>query len=146
MLTSCIACVNFNQHHVFKSDLKFTCTDPEGVGAWGPDPPEQSQKYRFLKPLSHWTATVLRQLATDIASGSQSSLETVASDSQFPRMCRQVAQSSRENFEHVQKFYATKFLAKWSQSHRGCLEAVANLSPTPRNLVAIIFEQDIFAR
>ena len=35
----------------------------------------------FLKPLSHWTATVLRQLATDIASGSQSSLETVASDS-----------------------------------------------------------------
>ena len=34
-----------------------------------------------LKPLSHWTATVLRQLATDIASGSQSSLETVASDS-----------------------------------------------------------------
>ena len=35
----------------------------------------------ILKPLSHWTATVLRQLATDIASGSQSSLETVASDS-----------------------------------------------------------------
>ena len=35
----------------------------------------------LLKPLSHWTATVLRQLATDIASGSQSSLETVASDS-----------------------------------------------------------------
>ena len=34
-----------------------------------------------VKPLSHWTATVLRQLATDIASGSQSSLETVASDS-----------------------------------------------------------------
>ena len=34
-----------------------------------------------LKPLSHWTATVLRQLATDIASGSPSSLETVASDS-----------------------------------------------------------------
>ena len=34
-----------------------------------------------LKPLSHWTATVLRQLATDIGSGSQSSLETVASDS-----------------------------------------------------------------
>ena len=34
-----------------------------------------------FKPLSHWTATVLRQLATDIASGSQSSLETVASDS-----------------------------------------------------------------
>ena len=34
-----------------------------------------------LKPLSHWTATVLRQLATDIARGSQSSLETVASDS-----------------------------------------------------------------
>ena len=33
-------------------------------------------------------------------------------------MCRQVAQSSRENFEHVQKFYATKFLAKWSQSSR----------------------------
>ena len=58
-------------------------------------------------------------------------------------MCRQVAQSSRENFEHVQKFYATKFLAKWSQSHRGCLETVANLSPTPRNLVAIILGQDI---
>ena len=36
---------------------------------------------RNVKPLSHWTATVLRQLATDIASGSQSSLETVASDS-----------------------------------------------------------------
>ena len=35
----------------------------------------------FVKPLSHWTATVLRQLATDIASGSQSSLETVASSS-----------------------------------------------------------------
>ena len=35
----------------------------------------------FLKPLSHCTATVLRQLATDIASCSQSSLETVASDS-----------------------------------------------------------------
>ena len=35
----------------------------------------------LLQPLSHWTATVLRQLATDIASGSQSSLETVASDS-----------------------------------------------------------------
>ena len=34
-----------------------------------------------VKPLSHWTATVLRQLATDIASGSPSSLETVASDS-----------------------------------------------------------------
>ena len=34
-----------------------------------------------LKPLSHWTATVLRQLATNIVSGSQSSLETVASDS-----------------------------------------------------------------
>ena len=59
-------------------------------------------------------------------------------------MCRQVAQSSRENFEHVQKFYATKFLAKWSQSHRGCLETVANLSPTPRNLVAIILEHNIF--
>ena len=65
-----------------------------------------------LKPLSHWTATVLRQLATDIANGSPSSLKTVASDSLYPRMCRQVAQSSRENFEHVQKFYATKFLAK----------------------------------
>ena len=37
-------------------------------------------KFR-IKPLSHWTATVLRQLATDIASGSQSSLEIVASDS-----------------------------------------------------------------
>ena len=61
-------------------------------------------------------------------------------------MCREVAQSSRENFEHVQKFYATKFLAKWSQSDRGCLEPIANLSPTPRNLVAIILEQDIFAR
>ena len=36
---------------------------------------------RAFKPLSHWTATVLRQLVTDIASGSQSSLETVASDS-----------------------------------------------------------------
>ena len=36
---------------------------------------------QIVKPLSHWTATVLRQLATDIASGSQSSLETVASDS-----------------------------------------------------------------
>ena len=34
-----------------------------------------------LKPLSHWTATVLRQLATDIASGSHSSLETVESKS-----------------------------------------------------------------
>ena len=34
-----------------------------------------------VKPLSHWTVTILRQLATDIASGSQSSLETVASDS-----------------------------------------------------------------
>ena len=34
--------------------------------------------YYSLKPLSHWTATVLRQLATDIASRSQSSLETVA--------------------------------------------------------------------
>ena len=55
------------------------------------------------------------------------------------------AKSSRK-FEHVQKFYATKFLAKWSQSHRGCLETVANLSPTPRNLVAVILEQDIFAR
>ena len=61
-------------------------------------------------------------------------------------MCRQVAQSSREDFEHVQKFYATKFLAKWSQSHRECLEPVANLSPTPRNLVAVILEHDIFAR
>ena len=101
---------------------------------------------RTVKPLSHWTATVLRQLATYIASGSQSSLETVASDSQFLRICRQVAQKSRENFEHVQKFYATKFLAKWSQSHRGCLEPVANLSPTPRNLVAIILEHKIFAR
>ena len=99
-----------------------------------------------LKPLSHWTATVLRQLVTDIASGSQSSLETDASDSLFPRMCRQVAQSSHENFEHVQKFYATKFLANWLQSHHGCLEPVANLSPTPSNLVAIILEQDIFAR
>ena len=38
-------------------------------------------KILVVKPLSHWTATVLRQLATDIASGSQSSLETVASDS-----------------------------------------------------------------
>ena len=72
--------------------------------------------------------------------------QTVASDSKCPRMCRQVAQSSRENFEHVQKFNATKFLAKWSQSHRGCLETVANLSLTPRNLVAIILEHDIFAR
>ena len=105
-----------------------------------------SWQFLLVKPLSHWTATVLRQLATDIASGSQSSLETVASDSSFPRMCRKVAQSSRENFEHVQKFYATKFLANWSQSHRGCLEPVANLSPIPRNLVAIILEQDIFAR
>ena len=61
-------------------------------------------------------------------------------------MCRQVAQSSRENFEHVQKFYATKFLAKWLHSDRGCLEPIANLLPTPRNLVAIILEQDIFAR
>ena len=61
-------------------------------------------------------------------------------------MCRQKAQSSRENFEHVQKSYATKFLAKWLQSHRVCLETVANLSPTPRNLVAIILEHDIFAR
>ena len=88
----------------------------------------------------------MRQLATVTASGSQSSLETVASDSLFPGMCRQVAQSSRVNFEHVQKFYAKKFLAKWSQSHRGCLETVANLSPTPRNLVATNLEQDIFAR
>ena len=48
-------------------------------------------------------------------------------------MCRQVAQSSRENFEHVQKFYATKFLAKWSQSHRGCLEPVEKI---PRKMVA----------
>ena len=40
-----------------------------------------NNKSKHLKPLSHWTATVLRQLATDIASGSQSSLETVASDS-----------------------------------------------------------------
>ena len=48
-------------------------------------------------------------------------------------MCRQVAQSSRENFEHVQKFYATKFLAKWSQSHRGCLETVADPSQFSRN-------------
>ena len=38
-------------------------------------------KVKSVKPLSHWTATVLRQLVTDIASGSQSSLETVASDS-----------------------------------------------------------------
>ena len=58
-------------------------------------------------------------------------------------MCRQVAQSSRENFEHVQKFYGTKFLAKWLQSHRVCLKPVANLSPTPRNLVAIILEHDL---
>ena len=65
-----------------------------------------------LKPLSHWTATVLPQLVTGMASGMQSSLETIASDSLFPRMCRQVAQSSHQNFEHVQKFYATKFLAK----------------------------------
>ena len=35
----------------------------------------------IIKPLSHWTATVLRQLATDIASGSRSSVEKVASDS-----------------------------------------------------------------
>ena len=35
----------------------------------------------FKLLLSHWTATVLRQLAKDIASGSQSSLEIVASDS-----------------------------------------------------------------
>ena len=34
-----------------------------------------------VKPLSHWTATVLRQLATSIASGTQSNFETVASDS-----------------------------------------------------------------
>ena len=40
-----------------------------------------SPEINWLKPLFHWTATVLRQLATDIASGSQSSLETVASDS-----------------------------------------------------------------
>ena len=40
-----------------------------------------SVKRDFLKPLSHWTATVLRKLATNIASGSQSSLQTVASDS-----------------------------------------------------------------
>ena len=67
---------------------------------------------KLVKPLSHWTATVLRQLATDIASGSLNSLETVASDSQSPCMCRQVAQSNRENFEHVQKFHVTKYLAK----------------------------------
>ena len=36
------------------------------------------------------SATVLRQLATDIANGSYNSLETVASDSLFPRMCRLV--------------------------------------------------------
>ena len=60
-------------------------------------------------------------------------------------MRRQVAQSSRENSEHVQKFDATKFLAKWSQSHRGCLEPDVNLSPTPRNLVAIILEHNEFA-
>ena len=57
-----------------------------------------------------------------------------------------VSQRSRENFEHVQKFYATKFLAKWSQSHRECLETVANLSPTPRNLVAKILDYETFAR
>ena len=85
-----------------------------------------------LKPLSHWTATVLQQLATDIASGSQGSLETVASDSLFPGMCRHVAQSSRENFEHVQKFYATKFHAKWLKVLAGVLNpsrtCVADLS------------------
>ena len=91
---------------------------------------------RLLKPLSHWTATVLRQLATDIASGSQSSLETVAIDSKFPRMCRQVAQSSCENFEHVPKFYATKSRAKWSQSHPRCgtrREVVADPSQFSRS-------------
>ena len=45
-------------------------------------------------------------------------------------MCRQVAQSSHENFDHVQKFYATKILAKWSQSHR---ELVADPSQFSRN-------------
>ena len=78
-------------------------------------------------------------------------LKAVSKQSQVIRnvlacVAKCMAQSSRENFEHVQKFYATKFLAKWSQSHRGCLETVANLSPTPRNLVAIILEHDIFAR
>ena len=42
---------------------------------------EPFREKALLKPLSHWTATVLRQLATDIASGSQSSLETVTIDS-----------------------------------------------------------------
>ena len=41
-----------------------------------------------------------------------------------------------ENFEHVQNFYATKLRAKQSQSHRMCLEPVANHSQTHRNLVS----------
>ena len=51
-------------------------------------------------------------------------------------MCRQVAQSSRENFEHVQKFYATKFLtlvAKSSRVSRTRRELVADPSQFSRN-------------
>ena len=102
--------------------------------------------WSLLQPLSHWTATVLRQLATDIASGSQSSLETVGSDWLFPRMCRQVAQSSRENFEHVQNINAKKIprkmVAQSSRVSRKRRELVADPLQFNRNLL----EHDKFAR
>ena len=50
MLTSCIARVNFNQHDVFKSDLKFTCTDPEGVGHGIRTPLNNHKNIGFLSP------------------------------------------------------------------------------------------------
>ena len=46
------------------------------------------------------SVTVLRQLATDIAKGSYNSLETVASDSLFPRMCRQVVAKNLNMFKN----------------------------------------------
>ena len=61
-------------------------------------------------------------------------------------MCRQVAQSSRENFEHVQKILCDKIprkiVAKSSRVSRARRKLVAD----PCNLVAIILEHDIFAR
>ena len=52
-------------------------------------------------------------------------------------MCRQVAQSSRENFEHVQKIYATKFprkiVAKSSRVSQTSRELVTDLSQFSRN-------------
>ena len=95
--------------------------------------------YIYFKPLSHWTVTVLRHLATDIASGSQSSLETVASDSIFPRMCCKVVAKILNMFKNFMR-------QNFSQNGRNNIAGVSNPSPTPRNLVAILLEHDIFAR